>query len=178
MAGGVLALDLNSKNCGVACGGESDGSPRCMSWQLFGTETEDDLARSLATLYASIANLCKVLRPQYLYYEAPFMPHEGSGHTNARAIRSGLSLAAIAMAAGRNAGAITKPGHTQSWRKTFIGHGRPESPKEATIARCNLLGWKVANHDEADAAGLWCHAMSLHFPKWAPRATPLFAGAV
>lgn len=174
----IIALDLNSKRCGVACGGERDGAPRCLSWQLFGTATEEDLARSLATLYTSVSELCKLLHPKFLFYEAPFMPHEGSGHTNAQAIRSGLSLAAIAMAAGRNAGAITKPGHTQSWRKTFVGSGRPENPKEATLARCKLLGWSVKNDDEADAAGLWAHAMSLNYPHWAPKATPLFGRKV
>lgn len=148
-----------------------------MSWRLFGVESEDDLARSLAALYTSISQLCKLLHPRFVYYEAPFNPHEGSGNTNAQAIRSGLSLAAIAMAAGRNAGAITKPGHVQSWRKTFVGHGRPENPKAVTLARCELLGWRVCNDDEADAAGLWCHAMSINFPRWAPKATPLFGHA-
>lgn len=170
----VIALDLNSKRCGVACGGERDGAPRCYSWPLFGMASEDDMARSWAVLYTSISDLCKVIHPRFVYYEAPFNPQDGKGHTNAQAIRSGLSLAAIAMAAGRNSGAVTKPGHTQSWRKTFVGQGRPADPKEATLARCRLLGWKVNNHDEADAAGLWAHAMSLHFPKWAPKSTPLF----
>lgn len=170
----ILALDLNSKQCGIACGGERDGAPRCMSWTLFGTATEDDLARSLATLYTSISSLCKLLHPQFVYYEAPFNPQDAKGHTNAQSIRSGLSLAAIAMAAGQNAGAITKPGHTQSWRKTFVGHGRPENPKQVTMDRCKLLGWSIKNEDEADAAGLWAHAMSINYPTWAPKATPLF----
>lgn len=174
----IFALDLNSHRCGWAVGGPEDPRPRVGSWQLFGTQTEDDLARSLATLYRSIADLSRLLKPRFVYYEAPFNAQDGRGKTNATSIRSGLSLAAIAMAAGRNAGAITKPISTQTWRKTFCGHGRPEDPKGATMDRCALLGWPVNNHDEADAAGVWCHAMCIEYRHWAPNSTALFAGRV
>lgn len=171
----LLSLDLNTKRCGLGFGGPQDGSPRLGTWQLFGTADEDALARSCAALYRSISDLCKLIHPQFVYYEAPFNPQDARGHTNHQAVRGLLSLAAVAMAAGRNAGAMTYPAHVQSWRKSFCGHGRPENPKQATIARCNLLGWSVANDDEADAAGVWAYGMSIRFPKWAPKATPLFS---
>ncbi len=171
----LFALDLNSHRCGWAIGGPADGCPRVGSWKLYGTETEDDLARSCAALYTSIAQMAKLLHPRFVYYEAPFNAQDGRGHTNAKAIRSGLSLAAIAMAAGRNARALTAPGHVQSWRKHFCGEGRPKDPKQATINRCRILGWTVANDDEADAAGLWSFGMAKHYPQWSPRSTPLFA---
>lgn len=172
----IVTLDLNSHRCGIAAGGPADKAPRVLSWNLFGKEDEDTLARSLAALYSSISDLCKLLHPKFVYYEAPFNPQDARGKTNAQAIRSGLSLAAIAMAAGRNAGAITKPISTQTWRKTFCGHGRPEDPKAATVARCKMFGWSVANDDEADAAGMWMHAMLIHYPQWVPNSVPLFAG--
>jgi Holliday junction resolvasome RuvABC endonuclease subunit len=46
----------------------------------------------------------------------------------------------------------------QTVRKHFIGkgkgHGRNEA-KAQTMKRCRMLGWKVLNDNEADAAALW-----------------------
>lgn len=168
----LFALDLNPTRCGWAVGGPADSRPRSGSWKLFGTETEADLARSCRALYNSISDLGKLLHPNIVYYEAPFDNHRGN--TNHRSARGQFSVAAIAMAAGLNAGAQVVPVQVQSWRKTFCGHGRPEDPKAATMARCRLFGWEVDNHDEADAVGIWVHAMSLRYASWAPRATPLF----
>jgi hypothetical protein len=177
MSGGLLALDMNTKRVGVCVGGEADTNPRLLSWQLFGTETEEDLARSCATLYRSISDLCKLMHPRIVMYEAPFNPQDGRGHTNHQAIRGLLSLAAIAMAAGRNAGARTEPANIQRWRKHFLGNGYPEAPKQAALDQCAAYGWTPKNHDEADAAGVWHFGMFTFFKPTALACTPMFARA-
>lgn len=171
----VLALDLNTVRCGYAFGGEADGAPRTGSWPFFGIQSEDDLRRTLGALAQSITELCRLIRPTYAYYEAPIQ-NPAWGSTNANAMRGTYSVVAVAMAMCSNAGAITKPAHINSWRKTFLGHAYPDDPKAATMARCKLLGWPIKNDDEADAAGIWCWGMSNNYPRWAPKGTPLFAG--
>lgn len=174
----LLALDINSRRVGWAIGGPADPRPRLSAWSLYGCQTEDDLARSCAALYRSISDLSKFIKPRFVYYEAPFNPQGAERQSNAHTVRGLLSLAAVAMAAGVNAGAITKPVHVATWRKHFCGQGRPENPKRATMDRCRLLGWDVKNDDEADAAGVWAFAMAMEYPQWAPNSTPLFrAGA-
>lgn len=171
----LLSLDINSKRVGYGVGGPADPRPRLNTWSLFGCQTEDDLARSCAALYRSISDLSKFIHPAFVYYEAPFNPQGADRQSNAHTVRGLLSLAAVAMAAGRNAGAQTKPVHVATWRKHFCGQGRPEDPKRVTMDRCRLLGWDVKNDDEGDAAGVWAFGMSLEYPKWSPNSTPLFA---
>lgn len=175
MAGGLLALDCNTKRVGWAIGGPADTAPKLGSWSLFGTPDEDALARSCAVLYRSISDMCKLMHPRIVMYEAPFNPQDGAGHTNHQAIRGLLSLAAIAMAAGQNAGARTEPAHIQRWRKHFLGHGYPKDPKQAALDQCAAYSWTPKNDDEADAAGVWHFGMSLHFKGAALPCSPMFA---
>jgi Holliday junction resolvasome RuvABC endonuclease subunit len=176
----LLALDINTRRTGFAFGGETDGAPRVGHWKLYGCHEDVDLTRSAAALYNSISDLCKLIHPRFVILEAPFNPALNEGRSNHQSVMGLFSLAAIASAAGHNAGATVSRAHVQTWRKSFTGHGRPQNPKAVTQARCALLGWSVANEDEADAAGVWCWGMSMKYPKWAPRGTPLFAdkGAV
>jgi Holliday junction resolvasome RuvABC endonuclease subunit len=52
----------------------------------------------------------------------------------------------------------------QSVLKHFVGRARfakKDDGKRACAARCQQLGWPVANHDEADAVALWDYGCSL-----------------
>lgn len=172
----LLALDINSKMVGFCFGGPSDSKPRGGSWRLSGCHDDDRLNRSCGALYTSISEFSKLIHPTIVAIEAPFNPQaKETGETTHQTVINLFRLEAVARAAGQNAGARVIPVHVQSWRKTFCGNGRPENPKQATQERCRLFGWKFENEDEADAIGVWVHGMSLHFPTWAPRATPLFA---
>lgn len=173
----LLALDCNTKMVGWAAGGVDDCAPRLGTWHLFGTETEDDLARSCAALYRNIRDISKLIHPTVVIYEAPFNPQDGRGRTNNQAIRGLLSLAAICMAAGQNAGARTEPGHVQSWRRHFLGNGYPKDPKQCALDQCAAYGWAPKNHDEGDAAGIWHWGMFTYFKPTALACTPLFARA-
>lgn len=170
----LIALDINSKSVGVAFGAPTDGAPRCVTWRLVGMDSEELLTRSCAGLYNSVSEYGKLLHPAIVAIEAPLNPQALRGTTTAHIIMGMFSLVAAARAAAHNAGARVVFCQVQSWRKTFCGHGRLENPKEATLARCKLLGWSVQNDDEGDAAGLWCHEMSLHYRHWSPKGTPLF----
>ena len=175
----LLALDINSRATGFAFGDEKSSFPRSGTWTTPGCSDDDKLNRTVAALYNSISEISKLIHPQIVLFEAPFNPQsKEKGETTHQAVVNLFRLEAVARTAGMNAGArIVKPIAVQTWRKTFCGHGRPENPKEATQARCRLLGWKFNTEDEADAIGLWAHGMSAHFPRWAPKSTPLFAGA-
>lgn len=169
--GGVLALDLNSRSCGVSFGAPDSPSPRCATWKLPGCEDDATLFRSLSFLRQSITELSRLIQPRFVAIEAPLNLSDRNPRTNLALI----SLAAVAAEAGSSIGAKTEWRHVQTWRKNFTGSGRPDNPKQATKARCDLLGWKYANEDEADSAGLWAYEMSIRFPKWSPRSMPLFS---
>ena len=50
-----------------------------------------------------------------------------------------------------------------TWRKMFLGHGRPKDPKPLAIKTCQTLGWKIDGDDNrADACGVWAHAHFNH----------------
>lgn len=169
----LIALDINSKRCGVAFGGVADGAPRVLTWALPGGLDIPTLSRGAASLYSSLSGLSKLVHPEHVFIEAPLQMTDRSAHTELVLI----ALFGAACAAGANAGANVNTGHVGTWRRHFIGRGNMpgKEAKAATIARCHLFGWKVENHDEADAAGLWSFGMSITYPKWAPKATPLFA---
>lgn len=175
----LLSLDINSRATGFAFGDEKSSCPRGGTWSTPGCADDDRMNRTLAALYNSISELSKVIHPQIVLFEAPFNPQaKEKGETTHQTVVNLFRLEAVARTAGVNTGArIVKPIAVQTWRKTFTGHGRPENPKEATQARCRLLGWKYGSEDEADAIGLWAHGMSVYFPRWAPKATPLFSEA-
>lgn len=172
----LLALDINTNRVGWAFGGPADGGPRCGVWHLSGGETGDDLKRSAAGLYNSISELSKLIRPEIIYVEAPFNPNpKKGGVSNAHVVFVSTALYGAAVAASANTRARVRDAHVQSWRKTFTGMGRPENPKQVTMARCAQLGWVVKNDDEGDACGIWCHGMLLSYPRWSFKPAALFA---
>ena len=77
---------------------------------------------------------------------------------------------------------------TKAFTHSFTGQGtfpgktpaqRSAAKKRAMVARCHLLGFKVTDHNQADACGILCYAETLWFPemrlKMARPAGPLFA---
>lgn len=167
----LCALDISSRRTGVAFGGASDGAPRTLHWKMPGGLDTSTLARAAAGLYCSIAELSKIIKPEHIVIEAPLQMPGRSAHTSLVLI----GLFGAACAAAGNTTARVSTGNVATWRRHFCGHGRPADPKRAVMERCRQLGWQIANDDEADAAGLWCYGMSVHYPKWSPKGTPLFA---
>jgi len=167
----LLALDI-AQASGWALGGVNDGAPRTGVWLLHGLD-DWGLDRSLATLHETVREFCRCHAVEIVAIEAPMMLQGRSAHTALGLI----SLVAVARAAAQRHGARLRLVHVQTVRKHFVGSGRPDNPKQAVMDRCRLLGWAFEDDNAADAAALWAYAMSVSYPKWSPRSTPLFRGA-
>jgi hypothetical protein len=52
------------------------------------------------------------------------------------------------------------PAPVATWRKHFLGRGRLASDvaKAQAMKRCKQLGWTAADHNGAEAAGIWSWA--------------------
>lgn len=63
-----------------------------------------------------------------------------------------------------------------TWRKSFLGNGRPPNAKQAAKKQCERLGIKSATLDSAEAAGV-VHWLDQHLNPYSHRrANDLFAG--
>ena len=166
----LLALDINSVRCGWAFGGPDDSFPRSDCWLLPGGA---DLTRSCMSLYNSISELSKLIHTTICVIEAPL----NIGDRNPRSNLVLIALYGAANAAAGNAKARVIDAHVSTWRKTFLGMGYPPkgTAKQMALDRCKLLRWPAENHDQAEACGIWCWGMSISYPHWAPKGTPLFA---
>ena len=169
---GVIALDLNTKSCGVAYGKFDWAAPKLTTWALPGSGDEGALTLAYGRLYASIVGIADLVCPAWVAIEAPFF-FKDDGKSNAHTLAVLHGLTCVARAAGVNCGAKVNMVAVSTWRKHFTGHGRPKDPKGATLHMCKILGWSPQNDDEGDAAGLWAYEMALRYPKWGPGTAPL-----
>lgn len=172
----LLAIDASTTATGFAFGTQNDGVPKGGVWRLPGA-ADHVFDITLARLGRSISELCKMLKVEHVAIETPIiaMGANNAAHTMAALLQL---TGAVRMAAGM-AGASVRMCAISSVRKTFVGQGNLKSAaaKAAVQARCKLLGWPFQDDNQADANAVWCHAMSLQYPAWAPRATPLFGRA-
>lgn len=171
--GGLVSLDINSRRVGVAIGDADSQAPRCFSWSMPGAE---DLPRACASISSLLSELCKMEHPAIVVIEAPLTII--NSQYGARPAFVLMSLYGAAAGAAHNGGARVVDGNISTWRKSFLGRGNlpGKEAKRLATERCAQLGWKVENHDEADAAGLWAWAMATNFRNWKPQdGTPLFA---
>lgn len=169
MGGGLLALDISQRRTGYAFGlDEHAPAPRVSAWR---GGDHGDVPRSCADLAQSVAQICGIAHPAVCVIEAPLQIAGRSAHTAFLL----TTLYGAAAGAAHAAGCRVYPAHVQTWRKHFVGHGRPQDPKRAVIERCKLIGWEPANDDQADAMGLWHWGMSTYFRHWRQVGTPLFA---
>lgn len=166
----LLGLDLSTRATGFAFGDEKCGKPTSGAWKMPGA-ADDVLDRTLGGIFESISTLCKVAKVTRVVIEAPIMIANRSSHT-AMAL---IQLTGAARAAAHLAGASVRLVPVQTVRKHFIGKGRPDNPKLATMERCRLLGWPVDSDDAADAVAAWAWGVSTYYPRWSPNSTPLFA---
>ena len=172
----LLALDCSTVATGFSFGGPKDGSPKGGVWRLPGAE-DHVFPMTCGRLARSIMDLCKMLKVEHVAIEKPIiaMGAKNAAHT----MRALLELTGAAKAAANMAGASVSEPAIGSIRKSFIGVGNLNSAaaKAAVQARCKQLGWAFQDGNHADSNALWCHAMSLRYPAWAPLQTPLFKGA-
>ena len=148
----VLALDISGASTGVAIG-PGDGPPRNFAVSFEGA-SRGHVGASFAKWLREILILEK---PDLVAFEAPLVMATGSASMDSIRLLTGLAFQVEVICAIRE---ITcQPVQVQSWRKVFLGHGRPANPKKAALAMCAVLGWDVGgSHDRADAVGVWTFA--------------------
>lgn len=171
----LLAIDASTTASGYAFGGKTDGAPRGGTWILPGA-SDDVLDITLGRIGESVSELCRMIRCEHVAIEAPLFLGEGS---NAHTIGALMQLTGAIRCVAKRAGCTINLYGSSTVRKTFIGKGNLKSKeaKQQVMDRCRLLGWAFQDDNQADANAVWCHAMSLRYPTWAPLQTPLFKGA-
>ena len=170
----ILALDINSLQCGYAFGAPADSVPRGGVWKLPGAS---DLPRACAVLHASVLGLCGLIHPKLVVIEAAL--NRVDRYHSARTNLVTIALYGAALAAASRAECACEDANVQTWRAHFLGKGNGNLPgKEAkalAMHLCNkVFGWTSATDDEAEAKGIWAWAMAKHYPQWSPKSTPLF----
>jgi hypothetical protein len=117
--------------------------------------------------------------PDFIILEAMLPPQAMKGATS-RQVRDRLAgLHAIARAVAYRRKIYTiKTATVGDVREHFINDRmlRRGAAKREVIRACQLLGWMVADDNQADACALWSYACALVDPKTALRVSPLFAG--
>lgn len=164
----VLALDLSKTSCGYAVG-DGDTPPRLGSSRFVG-ETPPLL---LSAFQRWLTSLVRSTGATMIVNETT-LKFSGRETTNQRGQKKflGGSTASLVLMLRLEAVVLSTAGlqflphrevAPQTWRKDFLGHGRPSDPKAAALAMCETLGWETAGiHDRADAAGIWAWA-HLHY---------------
>ena len=146
----IMAFDLATVT-GVAIG-DSRALPLCHTERL-GQVGAPHGARLSEALYMT-SRLIKQHAPDVVAIEAPVIAGVKGGQERAL-LAIGLRSAVVMMAHMRGVRCVEYS--VQSVRKHFIGVGRLKraEAKRRTLERCQLLGWHVANDNEADAAAVW-----------------------
>lgn len=173
----VAAFDIAGKASGAAYG-DAGGQPRfkTLRQELDG----DDLGPIGAGFRWWMVGIIQDCKPTHIAFEAPWVPsggREGSRNTGTRIPRLLIGLAFLAESIAAEFGIDCSEAAPQTVRRHFVGHGRPDDPKETVMARCRQLGWPIRNDHEGDAGALWSYTQSLLDPKFSYRTTPLLARA-
>lgn len=64
--------------------------------------------------------------------------------------------------------------HQATWRKAFIGNGRPKDPKKEAAAMCRRLGIEFSSADAAESVGVCWHLNNVLNPYGRRQAEDLF----
>lgn len=159
---------------GWAVGGERDGAPAFGHWEL-PRGNDRELNRALGSLYSGVYSICRERHAAIAIIEAPLLHIKTSVATSFRL----NALAGVARAAAHNADARVDLADVAQVRIYALGRGnghlKRDIAKPLVFQWCRRMGWPVQTEDEADAVAQWAYGMSINYPKWAPRATPLFA---
>lgn len=172
----VLALDLATVT-GWAVD-RPDGSGVPLTGTVACRHVDNDFGTAYVALERFIVDAVSVHQITHLAFEAPLVMAGRAGakvQTNVNTVRKLLGLAAVAELVGTRLGLQVYEANVQTVKKHFAGTGR--ATKDDIKARCRLLGWPIKDDNAADAAALWSYAKSLFDRSWAPRSTPMFAGA-
>lgn len=169
----TLALDQSKSRTGWRVD-TLDGKTHGGGW----TGTSAHLPGTAGARYSEwLCQIISTYKPELIAYEAPVMGGSGRGVTMSMEVSFvliGLAFLTETIAASYKVRCVRA--HVATVRKHLLGSGRPTNPKEAVMARCKLLGFDIANHDEADATALYLWAKATYDKDFRyEKATPLFA---
>jgi len=144
-----LGLDL-SLHAGWAFGDKGQ-TPMAGTWTLPGFD-DANLDRTMSSIESSVRAIVRAEGIERVAIEAPLMLKGKLAHGT----RSLMMLSGAAGAGAWSGGArwIKRPA-PNTWRKAVLGQGFPDKPKEAALAYCAMMGWKITEHDAAEAALLF-----------------------
>lgn len=170
----VLGLDI-ATSLGWARGRVDDPAPAC------GTIRFGNVRTSAPEIFGNAVRWAEAyigeLKPDILVVEALLPPDAMIGETS-RAVRDRLcGLHSIMLGVAHNAGVgeiVTAS--VSDVRNHFISQRKLKraQAKAAVMAKCEVLGWSVADDNQGDAAATWSYACALIDPKLALRGSPLF----
>jgi hypothetical protein len=146
----ILALDISSKT--GWCVGVPGAVPVTGVWML--PRYVLDEGRCLAALGNELADAIFLHQPVEVWMEAPL---PAGAQTHAASASQQLELAGIVKETCYRWERPLRPVHSGTVRKSVLGRGNKVS-KDDVVAWCVGQGWKVADHNSADAAMVWAHA--------------------
>ena len=151
----LIAFDL-ATNTGIALG-DTSATPTALS-EILGEAGTHHGARFAQALRMT-TNLILEHKPDAIVIEEPIAGGV-KGDENRLKVLMGLRACIYAAGHLRKVKVFEYP--VQTVRKHFIGRGNLTSAlaKAETIARCGRLGWKVTDHNQADAMAVWDYARS------------------
>jgi hypothetical protein len=147
---GILALDLSS-NVGWAYGEVGiNNAPASGVWRL----ADGGLGRMLASFENELEDAILLHQPALILTEAPLDPTAASNH---QVWRQQISLAGIAETAAWRHDILFREQSVSTIRTKVLGTCRfPKGQaKDAVMAYCQTMGWRVYDHNAADACVLW-----------------------
>lgn len=183
----LLALDL-ATNTG-ACWGAGDDLPRLASERM--PSTGDEVGPFLCAFEDWIRMMVDGVQPRRIVFEAPVLPRAKINKFT-RKLEGGVSLITTRKLQGL-AGVLEMVAHREGLachevqpaeaKKALTGRGGAK--KHEMVAACRAYGLDPKTYtvdgqpasDEADAFGVWLHAIRITRPELAARWTPLFGAA-
>ena len=150
--GKILALDVASKT-GVAEGRPGE-IPRLQTIDFRG---DDDLTGLYGRATLWMATKLRDNPPDLVVIEKPVPPSGAFGHTNHDTTLITIGMFGILCGIVHCKSIRLEIAPISTWRKHFIGKGNHPGPiaKGLALRRCALLGWDAADHNAAEAGGIW-----------------------
>ncbi|WGM31477.1 hypothetical protein [Brevundimonas sp. NIBR11] len=160
-----LALDLAT--CTGFCFGEPDTGELPTIGHIRLPKTGEDVGSFLIAFEVWLTEKVRQVEPSLLLFEAPILASSVTTHVT----RKLHALAGITEMVANRAKVECAEVFPVTVKKALTGSGRAD--KDEMVRAARAYGFNPAVPDEADAFGLWLHAVRTRFPKDAGRWDPL-----
>lgn len=156
-----LALDLAT--CTGFCFGEPDTGELPTIGHIRLPKTGEDVGSFLIAFEDWLTSKVGQVKPSLLLFEAPILASGATPHVT----RKLHALAGITEMVAIRASVECCEVYPVTVKKALTGSGRADKAEMVRAARA--YGFNPAVPDEADAFGLWLHAVKTRFPKQSGR---------